>query len=126
MAGGEGSGFAPPLGHAYDEEAPALGVRPLVEQTRQLAFQAAHIGELAQPLRLARKLMVAGFIRGSLDERVGDHAFSLVYRTAGGSKRRAQVRSRCENRVLREAAAPRAACGVAEGGLGAARSRTRA
>ena len=75
MAGGEGSGFAPPLGHAYDEEAPALGVRPLVEQTRQLAFQAAHIGELAQPLRLARKLMVAGFIRGSLDERVGDHAF---------------------------------------------------
>src|SRR6476646_1956035 len=38
---------------------------------------AALIGELAQPLRLARELTVAGFIRGSLHERVGNHAFSL-------------------------------------------------
>lgn len=67
MAGGEGSGFAPTLGYAHDEEAPAVGVRSFVEQPRQLAFQAAYVGELAQPLRLARELTVAGFIRCSLD-----------------------------------------------------------
>src|SRR5262249_30699208 len=91
VAGGEGARFGPALGHAHDEEAPALGVRALVEQARDLAFEAAHVGEFAQPLCLARELTVAGFIRGSLDERVGNHALFVCLWTAGGSKRRACV-----------------------------------
>ena len=108
MARGEGSGFAPPLGHAHDEEAPPVGVGPFVEQTRQLAFQAAHIGELAQPLRLARELTVAGFIRGSLDEGVGDHAFFACFMEDGGAQQAPCPRSQAVRKQgLRGAAAPR-------------------
>jgi hypothetical protein len=63
-----------PLCHADHDEAPPLRVRSLLQQARQLAVELAHTGKFAQPLGFARKLPLAVFIGGGLDQGVAHHS----------------------------------------------------